>query len=366
MLRRSFVGLLAAAPFVRAQSALSAETAAEIEKLIAAAMAEQKLPAVSAAIAAPDGSLWTGAWGLADLEHSVRVSPQTVFRTASVAKPIMGVAAMLLAESGRLDLDADIRKWVPEFPEKQWPVTMRQLLAHLAGIRAYRDDLEIYSTQRFPTLAEAMAYFAADPLVHEPGTKYLYSSYAFVVAGLAAERAAGRPLIDYMQERVFAPLGMMSTQLDDSRAIILHRARGYTVNADGVLRNAPYLDTSGRWPGGGLVSTAADLVRFATGAPKLLKRASLDTMWTPQQTRDGSSIAYGLGWNLTPLDGHRQAWHTGGQSGFTSVLRYLPDDRLALAILINRQGAQHAALADAILRLVLGAGSAPSNSARTR
>jgi CubicO group peptidase (beta-lactamase class C family) len=228
--------------------------------------------------------------------------------------------------------------------------------------------VETNSTRRYATLADALAAFGPDPLEHEPGTKYLYSSYGFLLAGLAAERAANRELDDYMRDAVFRPLGMRNTHLDDARAIIPNRARGYALGTDGVLRNAPYLDTSGRWPGGGLVSTAEDLVRFAIGLPKLLGPTSLATMWTPQLTREGASTGYGLGWTIGSFEGSRQVQHGGAQSGFASVLRYLPEERIALAMLINRQGARHAELADRILRLVRAGAlrASPSPSADRR
>ena len=355
MLRRSFLGLLAASPLVRAQAEakIPEELSGEIHKLVAAKMAAQTWPAVSVAVTAGHGAVWAGAWGVADLEHNVRATPDTVFRTASIAKPITAAAVMLLVEAGKLELDTDVRTWVPEWPEKRWPVTLRQLLGHLGGVRWYRDAAETTSTLRYSTLADALAVFASDPLEHEPGTKYLYSSYGFVLAGLAAERAAARPFSDFIREQLFLPLGMRNTRLDDSRAIIQNRARGYALSGDGNLRNAPYLDTSGRWPGGGLVTTAEDLVRFAIGVPKLLKPASLAEMWTPQSTRDGVGTGYGLGWGITSFGGRRQVQHGGAQSGFASVLRCLPEDGIATAILINRQGAQHAELADSILRLAI-------------
>jgi CubicO group peptidase (beta-lactamase class C family) len=162
------------------------------------------------------------------------------------------------------------------------------------------------------------------------------------------------PFAEFLHESVYSPLRMTSTRLDDASVIVPNRARGYLLGRDGVMRNASYLDTSGRWPGGGLVTTPEDLVNFAAGLPKLLRPASLQLMWTPQHTRDGRSTGYGLGFGIAPFEGRRQVLHGGAQSGFVSVLRCLPDDRIALAILINRQGAQHASLADAILRLLIG------------
>jgi CubicO group peptidase (beta-lactamase class C family) len=359
MLRRSFLAL-AASPLLRGQS----EIYAEIDRLVTIEIAAQKLPAVSLAITVDENTIRATAEGFADLEHRVGASAETVFRTASIAKPITAAAVMLLVERGRLDLDADIRTYVPELPEKPWRVTLRQLLGHLGGIRWYRDDAETNSTRHYYALADALAAFAGDPLVHEPSTKYLYSSYGFVLAGLAAERAAGRPLAEFLRESVFAALQMNSTRLDDAQAIIPNRARGYMLGGDGTMRNAPYLDTSGRWPGGGLVSTAADLVRFAAGIRKLLQPSSIDLMWTPQRTRDGGSTGYGLGWGIAPFDGRRRVTHGGAQSGFVSVLHYLPDDEIALAILINRSSAQHTVLAESVLRLVL-AGVRPASPSRS-
>ena len=128
---------------------------------------------------------------MADLENFVPVKTSTVLRTASIAKPVTATAAMQLVEAGRLDLDAPVEKYVPEFPRKPWPVTMRQLLGHLGGIRSYRDQGESLNTRHFSTLRDAVRVFAADDLASEPGTRYTYSSLGFVLAGAVVEAVAG-------------------------------------------------------------------------------------------------------------------------------------------------------------------------------
>ena len=151
----------------------------------------QRIPGMSIAIATRDGSIWSNGYGMADLENFVPAKASTVYRTASIAKPITAVAAMQLVESGALNLDAPIDTYVPSFPKKQWPITTRQLLGHLGGIRGYKDGAETYLTKHYWSLSEASMVFAEDPLLHEPGSKYFYSTFGYVLAGLAVE-AAGK------------------------------------------------------------------------------------------------------------------------------------------------------------------------------
>ena len=234
-----------------------------IDSLIASAMRTNSIPGLSMALVDRSGVYWSKGYGMADLENFVPARPFTVFRLASVSKPITAVAVMQLAEQGRLDLDAPIRRYVPEMPEKPWPITVRQLLCHQGGVRNWTED-EFASTRRYPTLAESIGLFRDDPLVHEPGTRATYSSFGYTLLGRAIETASGRSYPEYMRAAVFEPVGMEWTRTDDVQAIIPNRARGYRLTGGGSLFNSPLSDTSNRVPGGGLVGTAEDVGRFAS------------------------------------------------------------------------------------------------------
>jgi CubicO group peptidase (beta-lactamase class C family) len=297
--------------------------------------------------------IYSNGFGLADLEHRVAVSPATAFRTASVAKPITATAVMQLVEAGRIDLDAPIQQYCPAFPKKEWAITPRLILGHLAGIRHYKPN-ESGGTKFFPAIEDSLSLFKNDPLLHEPGTKYLYSTFAYSVLGCAIEGASKQSYEQYLRERVWAPAGMTSTRLDRLYDIVPSRARGYyqVTEADlksmppavrsivkaGDVVNAPLHDTSMKVPGGGLLSTAEDLVRFAVATleAKLLKRDTVEQMWVDGKTRGGEATGYGLGWGVAPAqEGIRRLSHSGNQIGASSGLVVLPEVSLAYAIMAN-------------------------------
>ena len=312
---------------------------AAIEVRIGAAMARLGVPGLAASVVSRGQLVWSAPFGMADVENSVPVRTDTVFRLASLSKPITATAMMQLVERGKLDLDAPIQRYVPTFPEKPWPVTARLLLAHLGGIRHYK-EAEFASTRRYASATEALHIFKDEPLEHEPGTRFLYSSYGYNLLGCAVEGASGQSYLDYVRANVFEPAGMFTARDDDAQAIIPHRAQGYAKNAAGELRNSALADTSNKLAGGGLCATVEDVAHFAMALQGgvLVGRDGLQRMLTPQRTREGKPIGYGLGFFLTERDGVREAWHTGGQQRVSNVLYLQPDRRLGVVLLTNLEG----------------------------
>lgn len=323
--------LLAAAQGACAQAAVPVASAPRLDALVVEAMREQKIPAVTVAAAQADRLVYSRAFGSADLENAVAATPETLIRTASVAKPISAVAAMTLVESGKLDLDAPVQSYCPPFPPKQWPITTRELLSHTSGIRHYNPG-EIESTRHYRFMADGFAIFASDPLLFKPGTGYQYSTYGYTVVGCAIEGAAGQPFEDYLAAHVLRPAGMTHTLVDNTFDIVPHRAHGYQ-KIDGEVKNAELMDSSYKIPGGGYVSTSEDLVRFAQALldGKLVNPATLAEMWTA--TAVSGKESYGLGFQV--LEGGRFVMHTGGQPGTSTVLIIVPQSRFALAIMAN-------------------------------
>ena len=191
--------------------------------------------------------------GKADLENNVSATPETLFRTGSIAKPMTAVAAMRLVEDGKLDLDAPIQKYCPAFPQEPWTITAQEVLGHISGVRHYKEG-EMDNTHHYLKLSDGFAIFANDPLLFEPETNYQYSTYGFSVIGCALEGAAGRSYLEIMQQLVFAPAHMTHTFPDDVFEIVPHRARGYSKRTAQVI-NAGLMDSSYKIPGGGYVST---------------------------------------------------------------------------------------------------------------
>jgi len=314
----------------------------EIERAIRAEMQRQKIPGLSIALVTEHRLRWAKGFGYADLENSVPATEQTVYRLASISKTITAVAVMQLAERGKLDLDAPIQRYCPAFPEKPWPITARQLLAHVSGIRHYKRPEEITSTRHYTRIVDTLEIFKDDPLEHEPGARFTYTTYGYNVLGCAIEGASGMSYLDYVREHIFRPAGMDRARDDNVFAIIPHRAQGYRRTPSGELQNSPLADTSNKIPGGGLCSTVLDLARFAIALQqgKLLRRETLEPMWTPQKTRDGRETSYGLGWSLSEYRGRREVFHTGGQPRVSTLLYMRPEDRLAVVLMSNLEGAR--------------------------
>ena len=323
---------------------LPADRAAKIEAAIITLMTSKKIPGLSVAVVSDNQVRWQKGYGMADLENSVPAKAATVYRTASVAKPITAVAVMQLVERGKLDLDAPIQKYVATFPTKPWPITTRELLGHLSGIRNYKGN-ENDSTRFYSSLTEALSIFKDDPLDFEPLTKFSYTTYGYTLLGAVIEGASGMSYLDYMRENVFKPAKMSHTKADNVYDIIPNRARGYGPKVygrfDGNLRNAALADTSYKIPAGGLVSTVEDLANFAIAVQDgtLVKKETFQQMSRSQSTRDGKQSPYGLGWFIDGI-GNRKGvvWHGGVQQGATSVLFLLPEERIAVVLLTNLEG----------------------------
>jgi CubicO group peptidase (beta-lactamase class C family) len=350
-------------PVTRADR-LSPRAIAGIEQAVRALMTESKAPGVSVAVAVDNHPLYAKGFGLADLELQVPVTPATRFRTASIAKSMTSVVVLSLMEQGKLDLDAEIQQYCSQYPQKEWPVTCRLLLGHLGGVRHYKSDAEARSTQHFFDLESALSTFADDPLLHEPGTKFLYTTFGYNLLGSVAEGASDEPFPGLLKRYVLEPGGMKSTVVDDQAAIIPHRTQGYLRATPALLEelpdghnlqpgqiyNAPLHDTSMKIPGGGLLSTPSDLVRFALAlnTGKLLTDETRERMWTVQKTTEGEETGYGLGWKIREQSGQKIVSHTGGQAGTSTVLVLFPESGTSVAIMCNLQ---HVKLRDLAVRI---------------
>jgi CubicO group peptidase (beta-lactamase class C family) len=359
-LRAALGGILLLAPALAAQSPAAAPPA--VAPALGAALApdafaaavraaagqwqvQHEVPGMSVAIGIGGQVVFAGGFGQADLENDVPANADTVYRLASISKTVTAVAALQLVEQGRLQLDGDVRTWVPEFPAKPWPVTLRQLLGHLGGVRHYRRD-EGESTAHYATQREGLARFAADPLLHEPGSQYLYSTYGYNLVAAAVEAAAGASFAEYVQKSIAAPAGAGTLQDDDVRRLIRHRAQGYR-RTDGALQNSALMDGSYKLGGGGLCCSAPDLVRFGMALldGRLLSAASLQAMTTPGRTNDGKATTYGLGVALAERGGRREIAHSGAQARVSTALCLLPEPRVVAAVLCNLEGVRPMVLA---------------------
>lgn len=301
-------------------------------------------PGLSAAVAVKGTVVWAEGFGLADLEAGVPVSPETRFRVGSVSKLLTVAAAAKLVEAGKLDLDAPVQRYVAAFPEKDGPITSRQLAGHLAGIRHYAPADFALPLRHYDSLAEGLAIFQKDPLVHLPGTAYLYSSYGYNLLGAVVEGASGKTFNAAVDELVAVPLGLSGTVPDEPAPIVERRARPYRRDAGGQLANERPIDSSYKWPSGGFLSTAGDLVRFGSAHLRdgYLKAETRTLLFTSQSAA-GKETGVGLGWRIGKDGAGRRILHHGGAiEGGRAFLLLYPDQEVAVAILTNLSGARFA------------------------
>lgn len=318
-----------------ASSSLGAQQLAEsLESQLRAKIEAGKIPGLSCAVACDGELVFSRGFGVADLENDVPATEATVYRLASISKPITAVLAMQLVEAGELDLDADVCGIVDHWPKKRWPVTTRQLLAHLGGVRHYRGEGE--STRRYANQRKGLERFAKDRLLYQPGTKHTYSTYGFNLVAAVVESLHSKPFAKIVRERIAEPCQAPTLQDDDQRRLIKHRAQGY-VRRGNQLHNSQLMDSSYKLGGGGLCASAPDLAKFASAlmAGKLLKAETCEAMWTEQRTTGDKPVGYGLGFSLRKKQGQRVIQHGGAQSRVSTMLCMLPDDRIAVVIMCN-------------------------------
>jgi CubicO group peptidase (beta-lactamase class C family) len=336
-----------------------------VEAYVESQRTARRIPGLTIGIAVGD-SQWVTGFGLADLENETAATARTAYRIASVTKPMTAVAVLQLAEQGRLDLDAPIQRYVPYFPRKPWPITVRQLLGHLSGITDYGSAAEERITEQMGT-RQSIAIFEDRPLVFEPGTDFYYTSYGYNLLGAAIEEVTGQSFAEHMLGAVWNPLGMVNITMDDPVTIIPHRARGYRMES-GRITNSEFVNVSSRGPAGGTRGTAGDLVAFGRAMydRQLLSAATYEAMWSAQRTTEGQTTGYALGWDVSPTAGGVfRVSHTGAQQETSTVLHVYPSRRIAIAIAANLERADVSVIANGVFQLLTGEATAPTPYVRT-
>ena len=346
-------GLAQAAPAPVPADALATRLA-EFDGWVASRMAMERMPGMTIGFA--QGTLqWVKGYGHADLENAVPATDLSSYRLASVTKPMTAVAILQLAEQGKLDLDAPVQRYVPYFPVKPFTVTVRQLLGHLGGIDAYRDNRAEQHFKEHKDTRQSIAVFEQFDLIAEPGTRHRYTSYGYVLLGAVIENVSGISYGQYMARHVWGPLGMTATVLDDPAAVIAHRVRGYRLAGKGV-ENAEFVDISSRFAAGGTRSTVPDMLAFGqrlhTGG--VLSPASLAAMAEPMVTRAGRLTDYGMGWDTYPTGGRFSLSHSGQQPETATYLFSFPSRQLTIAVASNLERVNTEAFAQRLFEVVTG------------
>ena len=329
------------------------EAIQKFERYVEKKMQIDKFPGLSIGFMKDDFT-WVQGFGYSDLENQVKAKPQSSYRMASVSKTFTALAVLKLVEQGKIDLDKEVQTYVPYFPQKKWPVTVRQLLGHLGGISHYKDyDKEGHFKNHMNT-EQAISVFKDFELVAEPGTKYSYSSYGFNLLGAVIEEASGQSYGEYIQNNIFKPLGMNDSRMDSPEDIIPHRVSGYRL-INGEIKNSEFVDISSRFAAGGTRSTVIDLLKYGKGIceRKVLKPETWETVFTSMATEEGQFTGYGMGWRAAPLKGHFRVGHSGSQPETRTHLLIFPNENFVLAVGTNLERADLSPYVNTLCELVL-------------
>lgn len=332
-----------------ALAAPSPKWAAAVDRgrtLARAGLVRQNLPGLSVAVGVGRDVVWAEGFGWADMERRLPVAPGMRFRIGHASKALTSAAVGVLLERGKLQLEDEIQTYVPEFPRKQWPVTLRQLMGHVAGVRHYESEEDSAPTAHCDRANDGVKRFAHDPLRFEPGSQYGYSTFGWVLVSAAAEAAAKEPLSTFMTAQVFKPLGMTATTFESSTEppadrVTFYQRRFTGDGGEGVVP-ATAVDYSCFAGAAAILSTPSDLVRFglAINGGKLLQRDTVRTLQTPQLLTSGQETEYGLGWMVEEVtlagDPTRMVHHasrslTGGTTSFMTF----PSRGLVVAVTAN-------------------------------
>lgn len=335
-----------AAPVVaQAQTSTSGteEISGKVDAYVAAEMRAEKIPGLALAIVRDGKTIKSLGYGLANLELDVPVKPETIFQTGSVGKQFTATAVMMLVEDGKIRLDDPIGRYLSGAPARWKNITVRNLLTHTSGIHDYETESLKKKGAAFINLRndytedELFKKFSGLPLDFPPGSKWSYSNSGYVLLGILIHKVTGQFYGDVLQERIFRPLGMSYTRIISEADIIPNRAAGYRLVNGGIKNQewvSPMLNTTAD---GALYTNIVDMARWdaALYTEKLLKKGSLDQMWTAVCLNDGKTADYGFGWDVTSVNGHRLIEHGGAWQGFTAQISRYVDDKFTVIVLTN-------------------------------
>ena len=321
---------------------------------VKAEMQRQHIPGLSLLVAKGGKIVRAEGFGLANVELQVAVKPETIFQSGSVGKQFTATAVMMLVEEGKIGLDDPLTKYFADAPARWKEVTVRELLSHTAGFGDYPKD---FNFRKDWTEDEELKLIESIPLAYPPGTKWEYSNFGYVTLGILLHRVTGEFYGDFLQQRIFQPLGMQSTRIISESDIVSNRSAGYRL-VKGELKNqewvAPTVNTTAD---GSLYFTVLDLAKWdaALYTEKLLKRSSLDLMWTPVKLKNGqpNKGGYGFGWFIEDRAGHRCVHHDGSWQGFETAIDRYVDDQLTVVVLTNLADSKPAGITRHIAEMYL-------------
>ncbi|HET7436279.1 MAG TPA: serine hydrolase domain-containing protein [Thermoanaerobaculia bacterium] len=333
-----------------------------IDELVNREMAKQQVPGLAVAVVRDGKVVLAKGYGLANVELQVPVAPKTVFQGGSIGKSFTATAVMMLVEEGKVALDEKVGKYLGEVPPSWSGITVRHLLTHTSGLTQYPPD---FDQRRDYTEDELLKIIEGVPLAFVPGARFEYSNAGYVTLGVLIHRVTGQYYGDFFKKRIFEPLGMTASRVISEAAIIPDRAAGYILY-DGRLINQPWIaPTLNRTADASLYLTVLDLAKWdaALYGETLLKRSSLEQMWTAAKLNDGKEAPYGFGWFIMSANGHRLIEHEGAWQGFNANISRYVDDRLTVIVMSNLKSAKTQMLSHRIAGMFLPAVAPPHYAA---
>jgi len=353
-----------------------AGAAEQARQIVRASMSENNLAGLSVAVGIDGEIVWAEGFGFADIESSLPVTPHHRFRTGTASIVFTSAAIGLLLDQGRLKLDDEIQRYVPEFPAKQWPVTVRQAMGDVAGLKGEDPDDGVLTSSHCERPADAVALFAKEPLLFQPGTEYRDSTFGWVLLSAVVEAASDTPFAAFLNERILRPLGMLDTFKESVTNAPPDAATSYNprfaANPVYGIKPLPKFDYSCHAGSNGFLSTPSDLVRFgmAINRGKLLRPQTVQTLQTPQRLTSGKSsgqqTSYGLGWDLKTVTLAGQQVQAAGHNGHfwveeVSSLLTFPERGLAVAVMSNVSFAGTPSVAERVAQTFLKMDTSPAS-----
>lgn len=327
------------APAIQSQS---------VDDYLAQEMKAQHIPGLALGVYRNGEIVKAQGYGLANVELNVPVKPETIFQSGSVGKQFAATAVMMLVEEGKVGLDDAITKYFPGAPDTWNNIKVRNLLSHTSGLAEYESDERTGPSGPFYlrldfTEDELLKKAEALPFDFQPGEKWSYRNTNYLLLGFLIRKVTGEFYGDYLQERIFKPLGMNATRIISEADIIPNRAAGYQL-VKGELKNQDWVSpTFNSTADGALYFTVLDLAKWdaALYTEKLVKKSSLDQMWTVAKLNDGkpNKSNYGFAWTIDQMNGHRVIEHGGAWQGFTTYIARYVDDKLTVVVLTNLDSA---------------------------
>jgi CubicO group peptidase (beta-lactamase class C family) len=363
-----FILALATAPKPQAAKAGQATVVANVEPKVDAVFAKwsSTTPGCAVGVAAGGKPALAKGYGMADLEHDVKIAPATIFEAGSVSKQFTAAAVLLLAREGKLSLDDQVRKHVPELPDHGAPLTIRHMLNHTSGLRDWGSVAGIAGwprTTRAHTHAHVLDIVSRQRATNfTPGTHWSYSNTGFNLAAIIVARVSGMPFAEFSRARLFQPLGMTHTSWrDDYTRVVRGRAMAYTSKSDGFHTLMPFENVHGN---GGLLTTVGDLLKWNEhfGSPVVGDAAFVAELQKPGTFNDGRTHGYALGLFVGTYKGVREVYHSGSTAGYQAFLTRFPDQRVSVAVLCNTSSAQATQYAHSVADAYLADRLKPASS----